>query len=134
MGVPCVGYNISMLSVAPNSALTSPTNYWHVYYKKAIEAAMSGDKLPTDWAGGYEVDAVGITELGDSCAPGTQEKVDETIAALKDGSLHVFDITTFTVDGKQLEDSDYVYDGYYHESELAAAPSFDFIIDGITAD
>ena len=134
MGVPCVGYNISMLSVAPNSALTSPTNYWHVYYKMAIEAAMSGDKLPTGWAGGYEVDAVGITELGDSCAPGTQEKVDETIAALKDGSLHVFDITTFTVDGKQLEDSDYVYDGYFHESELAAAPSFDFIIDGITAD
>ena len=29
-GVPCVGYNVSMLSVAPDVALTSPTNNWEV--------------------------------------------------------------------------------------------------------
>ncbi len=26
---------------------------------------------------------------------------------------------------------DYIYDGYFHESEKASAPSFDIIIDGI---
>ena len=37
------------------------------------------------------------------CAPGTQEKVDETIAAIKDGSLHVFDTSKFTVTGDNFE-------------------------------
>ena len=71
------------------------------------------------------------------------EKVEETEAALKDGSLHVFDTSTFTVDGASLEDKiaeggdyadyeKYVSDGYFHESELASAPAFDIIIDGIT--
>ena len=36
--------------------------------------------------------------------------------------------------GKTLTDADsqYIWDGYFHESELASAPSFDFIIDGIS--
>lgn len=34
---------------------------------------------------------------------GTQEKVDETIAAIKDGSLHVFDTSKFTVTGDNYE-------------------------------
>ncbi|MEE0142400.1 MAG: BMP family ABC transporter substrate-binding protein, partial [Coprococcus sp.] len=39
------------------------------------------------------------------------------------------------VDGKELTDADseYISDGYFHESEKASAPAFDFIIDGITA-
>ena len=59
-------------------------------------------------------------------------------------ALHVFDTSKFTVNGSSLEDliaeggdyakyADYVSDGYYHESELASAPSFDIIIDGITS-
>lgn len=42
---------------------------------------------------------------------------------------------TFTVNGKELTDADseYISDGYFHESEKASAPAFDFIIDGITA-
>ena len=38
------------------------------------------------------------------------------------------------MDGKTLTDADsqYIWDGYFHESELASAPSFDFIIDGIS--
>ena len=35
-------------------------------------------------------------------APGTAEKVAEVEAALKDGTLHVFDCSTFTVDGETL--------------------------------
>ena len=64
-------------------------------------------------------------------------------AAIKDGSLKVFDTTTFTVNGSSIEDliaeggdyakyADYVSDGYFHESELASAPAFDLRIDGIT--
>ena len=89
---------------------------------------------------------VTLTPLGESCAPGTQEKVDETIAAIKDGSLHVFDTSKFTVGGKTVTtafatdtDGDFVpdadeavFDGYYHESYFQSAPSFQLRIDGIT--
>ena len=76
-----------------------------------------------------------ITELNKAAiAAGTEEKAAEVETALKDGSLHVFDCASFTVGGKTLTDadSDYIWDGYFHESEKASAPSFDFIIDGIT--
>ncbi len=141
-----VGYNIDMLEVAPQAALTSATNVWSVYYKEAIGAAMNGEAVPTNWAEGYAKDAVAITKLGESCAEGTQEKVDEVIAAIKAGELHVFDIETFTVDGKKVEsafatdtDGDFVpdadeavFDGYFHESHFQSAPCFALDIDGIT--
>ncbi len=67
-------------------------------------------------------------------------------AALADGSLKVFDISTFTVGGEALEsymadvdtdpaytpDTEAVVDGYFHESEFRSAPYFDVQIDGIT--
>ena len=144
--VPCVGYNVDMTSVAPDAALTSPTNNWGVYYTHAVQCVLDGTPIETDWCQGFAEDAVRITPVNEAvAAEGTDAKVEEVEAALKDGSLHVFDTTTFTVDGgKTLEDAiaeggdyakyaDYVSDGYYHESELASAPSFDIIIDGITS-
>ena len=55
----------------------------------------------------------------------------------------MFDTSTFTVGGETLENliannadyakyAAYVSEGYFHESELASAPSFDIAIDGIT--
>ena len=126
-GVPCVGYNVDMTSVAPDVALTSPTNNWAVYYKYAIECVMNGEKIKTDWAEGFNEDAVRITPLGKSIAAGTEDAEE----AIKAGTLHVFDTTTFTINGAPMEDSDYVFDGYFHESELASAPAFSAIIDGI---
>lgn len=144
-GVPCVGYNVDMTSVAPNTALTSATNNWGVYYTYAVKCAMDGTEIDKDWCQGFAEGAVDITPLNDATvAEGTAEKVEEVEAAIKDGSLHVFDISTFTVDGVSLEDkiaeggedyakfADYVSDGYFHESELISAPAFEIRIDGIT--
>ena len=144
--VYCVGYNVDMLAVAPTAALTSPTNVWEVFYEYAFNAVMNGESFDTNWSQGYEADAVKLTPLGESCAPGTQEKVDETIAAIKDGSLHVFDTSKFTVGGETVTsafatdtDGDFtpdadeaIFDGYYHESYFQSAPSFQLRIDGIT--
>ena len=141
-----VGYNIDMLTAAPNAALTSPTNEWGVYYTYAIDAVMKGEKLVTNWAEGFDKDAVALTPLGPNAAPGTQEKVDAVIAELKAGTLHPFDASTFTVNGETLTeafatdtDGDWVndadnaiFDGYYHESYFQSAPSFSLRIDGIT--
>ena len=72
-------------------------------------------------------------------AAGTAEKVKEVEDSIASGDLKVFATDTWTVNGKKAEDDaelmekykDYIYDGYFHESEKASAPSFDIIIDGI---
>ena len=136
--VPCVGYNVDMTSVAPNVALTSPTNNWGAYYKYAVGCMLDGKTIDTDWSKGYADDCVAITPLGGSCAEGTQAKVDEVIAAIKDGSLHVFDTATFTVEGQKVETwkndagQEFISDGYFHESEYGCAPAFALKVDGIT--
>ena len=132
-GVPCVGYNVSMISVAPDSALTSAAVVWGPYYTYAVKCLIDGEEIATDWCKGYVDGAVEIKELNEKVvAAGTDEAVKAVEEKLKSGELHVFDTSTFTVDGKVLEDETYVWDGYYHESELASAPSFTYIVDGIT--
>lgn len=141
-----VGYNIDMLSVAPTAALTSAQNNWSVLYYPILEKMISGDVMPADLALGAKNDGVMISPLGESCAAGTQEKVDEVWAALKDGSLNVFDTSKFTVGGEKVTsflaldlDGDYagdigeaISDGVFHESTLRSAPYFSLRIDGIT--
>jgi basic membrane protein A and related proteins len=144
--VYCVGYNIDMLSVAPKAALTSAQNNWSVYYTYALGCAVSGEEIKTDWAAGYAEGAVQISALGESCAPGTAEKVDEVIAAIKDGSLNIFDTANYTVGGAPVTsylaidtNGDWVGDtgeaivnGIFEESVLRSAPYFGIRIDGIT--
>lgn len=141
-----VGYNVDMLSVAPTAALTSPQNNWEVAYEEIIRIAMEGGTLASDYCYGYANNGVMLSPLGESCAEGTQEAVDAAIAAIKDGSLHVFDTSKFTVGGQPVTnafatdtDGDFVndadeaiIDGYYHESYFQSAPSFSLRIDGIT--
>lgn len=139
-----VGYNVDMLSVAPTAALTSAQNNWVVTYEALIKVALEGGQLETDYSYGYADDAVQISALGESCAEGTQEAVDTAVAAIKDGSLLVFDTSKWTVDGETVTTTasedltetyhgvEYISDGYFHESESASAPAFAFRIDGIT--
>ena len=69
-----VGYNVDMLNVAPNAALTSATNNWGVYYKYAFECVKGGWAPDTNWSEGFNKDAVAITTLGPSVADGTQTR------------------------------------------------------------
>ena len=139
-GVPCVGYNISMIATAPKTALTSASIDWGPYVTYAVQSIIDGKTIDTDWCQGYKEGANSITELNkDAVAPGTEEKVKEVESALKAGTLHVFDTASFTVGGKTLDtykkdgsDVEYIADGYFHESEHGSAPAFDILIDGIT--
>jgi basic membrane protein A len=144
--VYCVGYNVDMLSVAPTAALTSAQNDWSVYYTYAFGQLVNGEEIATDWAEGYNEGAVMISALGESCAEGTAEKVAEIEAALKDGTLNVFDTSKFTVDGETVttylaidvdgdwvaDEGEAISDGVFHESTLRSAPYFGIRIDGIT--
>lgn len=141
-----VGYNIDMLDAAPTAALTSATNTWAVYYTYAVKTALNGKKIATNWTAGYKQGAVAITDLGNSCAAGTAEAVQNAIDAIKAGTLHVFDTSKFTVGGKTVtyafasdtngdftnDANNVIADGYYHESYVQSAPSFVIRIDGIT--
>ena len=139
--VYCVGYNVDMLSVAPTAALTSAQNCWGVLYTNMIGTAMKGEDLAKNNTVGFNEDGVKISALGPSCAAGTAEKVAEVEAAIKDGSFHVFDTSTFTVGGESVdsytncygfEGIETIWDGYFHESEVISAPLFELRIDGIT--
>ena len=143
--VYCVGYNVDMLAAAPNAALTSAQNDWSVYYTYAFTCALNGVDIATDWSDGYVAGANMISPLGPSCAAGTAEKVAEIEAAIKNGSLNVFDCSKFTVGGEHVTtylaidtDGDWVGDtgeaienGIFYESKLRSAPYFGLRIDGI---
>mgnify|MGYP002801198522 CR=1 FL=1 len=146
-GVPNVSYNGSTISACPNTYLISSRIDWTPYYEYAITAVAEGTAIDADWTGTLATGSVVLTDLNtDVAAEGTQEAIDTAIAALEDGSLHVFDTSTFTVNGETLTsymadvdtDPDYtpdteaIADGYFHESEYRSAPYFDLRIDGIT--
>lgn len=147
VGVPNVSYNGSTLSACPNTFVVSSRIDWTPYYEMVIKAVMNGESLKSDWTGTLATGSVVLTDVNENvAAEGTADKIAEVKAALEDGSLHVFDITTFTVEGKTLDsymadvdtdanytpDTEAVADGYFHESEFRSAPYFDVQIDGIT--
>ena len=145
-GVPNVSYNGSTVSACPNTYIISSRIDWAPYYEYAIKAVMNGEEIAADWTGTLSTGSVVLTELNDAvAAPGTAEKLAEVEAALKDGTLHVFDTSTFTVGGETLTsymadvdtdanyepDTEVIKDGYFSESEFRSAPYFDIQIDGI---
>ena len=127
-GIPDVSYNGSTKSAAPNTYIISSKINWSPFYEYAIAAVQNGEAIDTDVA-----------------AEGTAAKLEEVEAGLKDGSIHVFDTSTFTVEGKHLDsyladveadeayehETEVISDGYFHESEFRSAPYFDIQIDGI---
>ena len=146
-GVPNVSYNGSTESACPNTFIVSSRIDWTPYYEYAIKAVMNGESIDTDWTGTLATGSVVLTDVNENvAAEGTAEAIAEAKAKLEDGSLNVFDASTFTVDGKELEsyeadvdtDADYtpdteaIKDGVFLESTYRSAPYFDIQIDGIT--
>ncbi len=144
--IPNVSYNGSTVKACPNTFIVSSRINWAPYYQYAIKSVMDNKEIDADWTGSIANDAVLLTEVNEkAAAKGTQEAIDKAKAELEAGTLHVFDTSTFTVEGKKLDsyladvDSDddmkheteVISDGYFHESEKRSAPYFDVQIDGI---
>ena len=97
------GYNNDMISIAPEASLIGTRIDWSVYFAYAIKAVANGEEFDQDWCHGMDMGAVVMTPLNeDIAAEGTAEKLAEVEAAIKDGSLQVFDTSTFTVEGAEL--------------------------------
>ena len=52
-GVPCVGYNVDMIAVAPNAALTSAALNWGAFYTMSAKAVMAPFAYPSKKAFGF---------------------------------------------------------------------------------
>ena len=146
-GVPNVSYNGSTLDACPNTFIVSSRINWVPYIKYMIECVRDNKAIDTDWCKGINEGAVELTPINEKvAAPGTAEAIKAAEEQFKAGTLHVFDTSTFTVDGKTLTsymadvdtdekftpDTEVVSNGYFHESEKRSAPYFDVNIDGIT--
>ena len=145
-GVPDVSYNGSTIAACPNTYLISSRINWAPYFELIVNAVANGTEIPADWTGTIETGSVVLTDLNDAvAAPGTAEKMDEVKAGLEDGSVKVFDTTTFTVKGEEISsymadvdtdpaytpDTEVVENGAFQESAKRSAPYFDLQIDGI---
>lgn len=148
-GVFHTGYNADMTQVAPLSSIISCRIDWTRYFYTFIRNYLDGIENPSDWTGTIEDGDVVLTALNESiAAPGTKEALESVKEAIVAGTLHVFDTSTFTVNGETLThmyaldtDGDYisdsgeaVWDGVFHESfpEYQSSPYFREVIDGIT--
>ena len=145
-GVPDVSYNGSTEAACPNTYLISSRIDWAPYYEYAITAAMNGEAIDADWTGTLATGSVVLTDLNENvAAEGTAEAIADATAKLESGELHVFDCSTFTVDGQPVTsymadvdtdpdytpDTEVVQDGYLAESTARSAPYFQLMIDGI---
>ena len=145
-GVPNVSYNGSTQDACPNTFIVSSRIDWTPYYVYAIKAAQGGEAIEADWTGNLETGSVVLTDVNEEvAAEGTADKIAEITKKLEAGELQVFDISRFTVDGKEVDsykadvdtDADYVKDtevienGAFQESKFRSAPYFDLQIDGI---
>ena len=145
-GVPNVSYNGSTIAACPNTFIVSSRIDWAPYYEYVITAVRNGEAVAADWTGDISTGSVVLTDFNDAAAAaGTAEAVEAVKAELVAGTRHVFDTSTFTVDGAEVTsymadvdtdaaytgDTEVILDGYFHESEFRAAPYFDLKIDGI---
>ena len=145
--VPNVSYNGSTQSACPNTFIVSSRINWAPYYEYVINAVKNGEAIGSDWTGTIETGSVVLTDINEAvAAEGTAAAIEAAKAELVAGNRHVYDVTTFTVEGKTLDsymadvdtDADYtpdtevIVDGYFSESTARSAPYFALQIDGIT--
>lgn len=144
-GVPNVSYNGSTQDICPNTFLISSSINWAPYYEYAIKAVEAKKPIDCDWTGNLTTASIVLSDVNKNAPQTTQDTLNHTAEELKNGNIHVFDTSKFTVGGLTITsyladvdtdeantpDTEVIQDGYFHESEFRSAPYFDLRIDGI---
>ncbi len=151
-GVPNVSYNGSTFDACPDTFIVSSRINWAPYFLYIAKCVSTNTAIAADWCGGIEEGSVVLTGINqDVAAEGTLKAIEDAIAALKAGTLKVFDVSKdnfILVNGQKLttyqadvdtdaayeKDTEAIKDGYFDESgdDKRSAPFFDIRIDGIT--
>ena len=105
-GVPDVSYNGSTFSACPNTFIVSSRIDWAPYYKYVIATVLRQGvgHVDKDWNGTIANGGVKLTNLGAAAAAGTVERLVAVREQLANGSLHVFALSNFTVNGERNND------------------------------
>ena len=145
-GVPNVSYNGSTVDACPNTFIVSSRINWEPYFEYMINCVVNGEAIAADWTGTIATGSVELSDINEAAAAeGTVEAIEAAKAELEAGTLHVFDVNTFTVGGETktsymadvdtdpdyTPDTEAIVDGYFAESTFRSAPYFDLQIDGI---
>jgi len=102
-GIPNVAYN-GTTGKTETFIIASRIN-WVPYFEYMLDCVINGEDIDTDYTGSIATESVAITVLGDAAAEGTQAKLDAVKAKLADGTLKVFDCSTFTVKNAKADTS-----------------------------
>ena len=135
-----VGYNQSMIDLAPSVSLVSTRINWTPYITgavgavlahKPIEKAVEGSAHGNDMSAGLDKNWVEILELNKHiAAEGTSEKIAQLTEAFHKGGIDVFRGDYTGVDPSNPADTIDLNKGYI-ENENSSAPSFHYVLDGV---
>lgn len=135
-----VGYNQSMISVAPTTALISASINWEPYMTAAVQAVFEGEAIETvvdadirgnDAGAGFDKGWIRMTELNSSvAAPGTAEVMEQVIQQLSANEISVFQGEYTGADPSDPADTVDLRTGYM-ENEDSSAPSFHYVLDNV---
>lgn len=133
-----VGYNQSMLDVAPTTALISTRINWSPYIREAVQAVMNQTSIEktvsgnvhngNDISAGFDLGWVEMLDLNTHiAADGTQKKMDEAIEALNHGTIQVFQGDYTGVNPDDPADTCDLNQGFA-ENASSSSPAFHYIL------
>lgn len=135
-----VGYNQSVIDMAPATSLISVRINWTPYIVGAVGAVLKGQTIEKTVAGavhgndlcaGLEQNWVEILELNTYlAADGTQERIQQAADALRKGSLEVFKGSYKGTDPENPSDTcDLTQD--YAENKDSSCPTFHYVLNDV---
>ncbi|MBR6223046.1 MAG: BMP family ABC transporter substrate-binding protein [Lachnospiraceae bacterium] len=135
-----VGYNDSMLDVAPTTSLISSRINWTPYMLSAVEAVLKGEKIEkvvdakvfgNDCSAGFERNWVQMVELNTLiAAEGTEDMIEKSIEDFKKGRITVFEGDYTGTDPFDPNDKIDLKGGFV-ENEKSSAPTFHYVLDDV---
>ncbi len=132
-----VGYNQSMMDVAPTTSLISTRINWTPYILGAVDAVLKQKKIEdhvsgtvrgNDMSASFNKNWVQMVELNTIIATkGTQEEIDQAIRSFKNGKVHVFKGDYI---GVNPDDPNDIWDlnTEFKENKNASSPSFHYVL------
>lgn len=132
-----VGYNQSMIDMAPDVSLISTRISWTPYIIGAVGAMLASKPIEQyvdavafgrDMSAGFEKNWVEMLELNKPlAAEGTQARIDQTIEAFRKHQIDVFKGNYVGVNPDDPSDSIDLSQGYI-ENKNSSSPSFHYIL------
>ena len=136
-----VGYNGSMIDVAPTTSLISSKINWIPYELAAVEAVLMGKKIERNidgeiegndaWAG-FDKGWIELIGLNEFIAPeGVEELIDTTVKELERGLIDVFSGPFTGTDPFDYSDVIDLSTSPYQENKKRSAPQFHYVLDDV---